>query len=356
MDGTNIADISDKAPSSLSGVLLGVDTVQEFSVQTHGYSAEFGRAAGGVMSAVTKSGTNQIRGTRVRVPPRRSARFASNFFDDGRSPRFPARSVRRHRRRPDPVTTGCSTSARYEGLRERNAVTRFARLPNALAHQGIVPNAQGSSSTSACIRPRGPISTCSSRFPTGQDFGDGTAELAHAHQDPTDEHFGVVKFDYNIGKGGSTFMVRWSRDVSDTTHLAGAPAVLRAGRHRHALLHDAVSAALQLAAAEHGAVRRQPDRPRQRPDADRRHPDARCTSARTRTGEPSTSRTSRPPDRSPRFRSTTSRTSTSSPTRSRGRRAATSSRPASTGRTTTSTGSRTRATAASSASARCRSS
>jgi hypothetical protein len=30
MDGTNIADISDKAPSSLSGVLLGVDTVQVF--------------------------------------------------------------------------------------------------------------------------------------------------------------------------------------------------------------------------------------------------------------------------------------------------------------------------------------
>ena len=53
-------------------------------------------------------------------------------------------------------------------------------------------------------------------IPDGQDFGDGTAELAHSHQDPTDEHFGVVKFDYNLGKGGSTLMVRWSRDVSDT--------------------------------------------------------------------------------------------------------------------------------------------
>ena len=87
MDGTNIADISDKAPSSLSGVLLGVDTVQEFSVQTHGYSAEFGRAAGGVMSTVTKSGTNQIRGT-VFEFHRDDALDSKNYFASGSLPPF----------------------------------------------------------------------------------------------------------------------------------------------------------------------------------------------------------------------------------------------------------------------------
>src|SRR5688500_9075765 len=61
MDGTNIADISDKAPSSLAGVLLGVDTLQEFRVQTHGYSGEFGRAAGAPLSAGTKSATHLLR-------------------------------------------------------------------------------------------------------------------------------------------------------------------------------------------------------------------------------------------------------------------------------------------------------
>ncbi len=35
LEGTNIADVSDKAPSSMAGVLLGVDAVKEFSVQTH---------------------------------------------------------------------------------------------------------------------------------------------------------------------------------------------------------------------------------------------------------------------------------------------------------------------------------
>lgn len=38
------------------------ETVQEFSVQTSAYSAEFGRTGGGVISATTKSGTNKFNG------------------------------------------------------------------------------------------------------------------------------------------------------------------------------------------------------------------------------------------------------------------------------------------------------
>lgn len=45
-------------PSSISQ-----DAVQEFQVQTSGYSAEFGRAVGGVINTVTKSGTNAIHGS-----------------------------------------------------------------------------------------------------------------------------------------------------------------------------------------------------------------------------------------------------------------------------------------------------
>ncbi|MEO8131288.1 MAG: carboxypeptidase regulatory-like domain-containing protein, partial [Bryobacteraceae bacterium] len=45
-------------PSSISQ-----DAVQEFQVQTSGYSAEFGRAVGGVINTVTKSGTNTLHGT-----------------------------------------------------------------------------------------------------------------------------------------------------------------------------------------------------------------------------------------------------------------------------------------------------
>ena len=101
MDGTNIADISDKAPSSLSGVLLGVDTVQEFSVQTHGYNAEFGRAAGGVMSTVTKSGTNRMRGSVFEFHRDEGARLPQ-LLRRGRPAGLSARSVRRHAGWADP--------------------------------------------------------------------------------------------------------------------------------------------------------------------------------------------------------------------------------------------------------------
>ena len=40
-----------------------IDSVQEYSVITNNFSAEYGRASGGVVNLVTKSGTNQIHGS-----------------------------------------------------------------------------------------------------------------------------------------------------------------------------------------------------------------------------------------------------------------------------------------------------
>jgi hypothetical protein len=42
---------------------ISLDAVREFSVNTSNYSAEFGRAAGGVVNTVTKSGTNDFHGS-----------------------------------------------------------------------------------------------------------------------------------------------------------------------------------------------------------------------------------------------------------------------------------------------------
>jgi hypothetical protein len=49
--------------TGVSGKTMLVDFIQEVQVKSSGYNAEFGGATGGVVSAITKSGSNQFRGS-----------------------------------------------------------------------------------------------------------------------------------------------------------------------------------------------------------------------------------------------------------------------------------------------------
>jgi len=73
---------SGRAPSEFS-----VDTVKEFQINTNGFSAEYGRAAGGVINAITKSGTNAFSGSAFEY-------FRDESLD-ARNPNLVA--IRRHR-------------------------------------------------------------------------------------------------------------------------------------------------------------------------------------------------------------------------------------------------------------------
>ena len=55
------------------------DAIQEFKIQTHSYSAEFGRNAGSVVNVVTRGGTNQVHGAAWEFN-RDDALQARNFF------------------------------------------------------------------------------------------------------------------------------------------------------------------------------------------------------------------------------------------------------------------------------------
>src|SRR2546425_11247084 len=61
------------------------ETVQEFTVQTSAYSAEFGNTAGGVINATTKSGTNDFSG--VALWYHRNPKFNATPFSIGTAPR-----------------------------------------------------------------------------------------------------------------------------------------------------------------------------------------------------------------------------------------------------------------------------
>ena len=68
MDGLNVTgleygDIMNKTSNASGGSNLTLDFVKELQINTGGYRAEFGGAMGGVVNVVTKSGTNDLRGS-----------------------------------------------------------------------------------------------------------------------------------------------------------------------------------------------------------------------------------------------------------------------------------------------------
>jgi len=85
LDGVSLNDYANGAPGSVLGGNLGVDAIQEFSVLTSNYSAEYGKTSGGVVNAITRSGTNQIHGS-VYEFLRNSRLDSRNYFDDRTKP------------------------------------------------------------------------------------------------------------------------------------------------------------------------------------------------------------------------------------------------------------------------------
>src|SRR5215470_776402 len=121
MDGTDIHDHAGFTPGSVAGNNLGVDAILEFRVLTQNYSAEYGRTAGGVVSAVTRSGTNNIHGSIFEFF-RNNALDAREFFDQGGSKPF-------HRNQFGGALGGPIRKDRtfffgnYEGLRQNRTQT-----------------------------------------------------------------------------------------------------------------------------------------------------------------------------------------------------------------------------------------
>ncbi len=85
IDGVSINDYTNGAPGSAGGVNLGADAVKEFSVLASNYTAEYGRTSGGVINAITRSGSNSIHGSAYEFF-RNDALDARNFFDGAKKP------------------------------------------------------------------------------------------------------------------------------------------------------------------------------------------------------------------------------------------------------------------------------
>ena len=133
LDGISMEDYSNGAPGNVEGGALGVDAVQEFSVMTGTYPAEYGNATGGVINAITRSGTNQFHGSAYEFL-RNDALDARNFFDTAKPP---------FRRNQFGASAGGPLQkdktfifGDYEAIRESQGLSALDNVPTAAARAG----------------------------------------------------------------------------------------------------------------------------------------------------------------------------------------------------------------------------
>jgi hypothetical protein len=133
LNGISINDYSNAAPGSVIGISMGVDAIQEFSVLTGNYSAQYGRTSGGVINAVTRSGSNQLHGSAYEFL-RNSALDAKNYFDKTIPP-FKRNQFGASIGGPI-VKDRTFFFADYEGLRQSLGISTPSVVPSAAARAG----------------------------------------------------------------------------------------------------------------------------------------------------------------------------------------------------------------------------
>jgi hypothetical protein len=118
------------------GVRPPVDAIREFEMLTSTYDAAFGRSAGAQVNVVSKSGTNQFRGSLYEFH-RNGALDARNFFAPAGEP---APKYIRNQfgfSLGGPVVRNRTFFfADYEGTRSREGVTRVANVPTLAEREG----------------------------------------------------------------------------------------------------------------------------------------------------------------------------------------------------------------------------
>src|SRR5262249_20291574 len=94
----------------------------------------------------------------------------------------------------------------YEGLRQGLATTQIATVPTALAKQGILPTAVGSTTTvTVPVNPAVVPYLGLWPLPNGRDFGDGTGEYLTSPTVVTNEDNFMVRVDHQLNSKTGIF-------------------------------------------------------------------------------------------------------------------------------------------------------
>jgi outer membrane receptor protein involved in Fe transport len=199
LDGVSVNDFANGAPGNVSGSSLGVDAIQEFSVITSNYSAEYGRTSGGVINAITRSGTNAFHGSAFEFI-RNSALDARNPFDfdpaTGRPIRSPFRRNQFGGSAGGPIKKDrLFVFGDYEGIRQSKGIANLILVPSDTARASVSPDSPVGKYLN--FWPHAPASAV--------QMNPNIAQFGVTGQQVLNENFFTVRADYKLSERDSLF-------------------------------------------------------------------------------------------------------------------------------------------------------
>jgi hypothetical protein len=199
LDGVSLNDYANGAPGSVLGGSLGVDAIQEFSVLTSNYSAEYGKTSGGVVNAITRSGTGAFHGSAYEFL-RNSALDARNFFDGPQIPPFKRNQFGGSIGGPI-IKERTFFFFDYEGIRQSKGLTQLTFVPSIPARSGFL---QGSA-TPVTIDPAAQAALAFYHLPNGPVSPDNPdiAQYRFSGQQVVSENFYTTRLDHKISEKDS---------------------------------------------------------------------------------------------------------------------------------------------------------
>ncbi len=210
LDGANMRGYAGTATVSAAETTLGVETIREFRVVTNSFSADYGRGMGGVVSIVSKSGSNDFHGAGFEFY-RNSKMDAANYFDVGEPPPF----------------TRHQFGATFGGPISKNRLFFFGgveRLQEDLGTTEVTTTLTEAARSGAlgAVAPAMVPYLALYPLPNGQELSPGIAEYRYEFNNPTRETFYQMRGDYTLSDADSIF-ARFTWDGADQISPAGFP-------------------------------------------------------------------------------------------------------------------------------------
>jgi hypothetical protein len=208
--------------------LVSVDAMQEFKIQTSTFAPEFGRTPGAQVQIVTRSGTNEFRGT-VFEYFRNDALDANDWFANSRGLKRPALRqndfggvlggplyLPRFNEGGPPIYNGRDRTFfffSYEGLRLRQPQTLVTLVPSAGSRQAAAPQMKP-------LLNAYPV-------PNGVEYADGFAEFNATFSNPLNLDATSIRLDHTLNDR-LTLFGRYNHSPSHTSQRGGGDTFLSA--------------------------------------------------------------------------------------------------------------------------------